>query len=136
MLTQASGDLHIRAVAAGLHEITGDVSEWLESQRIGAGLLILFCTHTSASLLIQENAARAARHDLERFFERAAPEDPTLYAHNDEGPDDMPAHIRAALTQTQLTIPVKAATLVLGTWQGIFLFDIAVIRPSGPLHCI
>ncbi len=123
MLTQASGDLHIRAVAAGLHEITGDVSEWLESQRIGTGLLTLFCAHTSASLLVQENAAMAARHDLERFFERAAPENPALYTHNDEGPDDMPAHIRSALTQTQLTIPVRDATLALGTWQGIFLFE-------------
>ena len=73
--------------------------------------------------MIQENAARAARHDLERFFERIAPEDTALYTHNDEGPDDMPAHIRAALTQTQLSIPVQDGRMVLGTWQGIFLFE-------------
>ncbi len=123
MLTQASGIVEIRAPAPGLHEITGEVARWLDSQRIGSGLLTLFCTHTSASLLIQENAARAARHDLERFFDRIAPEDPSLYTHNDEGPDDMPAHIRSALTQTQLSIPVQGGTMALGTWQGIFLFE-------------
>ena len=123
MLTQASGTLEIRAPNPGLHDITGDVSSWLESRRIGDGLLTIFCTHTSASLVIQENAARAARHDLERFFERIAPEDPSLYTHNDEGPDDMPAHIRSALTQTQLSIPVESGRMVLGTWQGIFLFE-------------
>jgi len=115
--------IEIRARAPGLHEITRNVLDWVESQRIGEGLLTLFCTHTSASLLIQENAAPAARKDLERYFERAAPEDPSLYEHNDEGPDDMPAHIRTALTQTQLSIPVRDGRLVLGTWQGIFLFE-------------
>lgn len=123
MLTQASGTLEFRAPSPGLHDITGDVSGWLDSQRIGDGLLTLFCTHTSASLVIQENAARAAKHDLERFFERVAPEDPSLYTHNDEGSDDMPAHIRSALTQTQLSIPVQRGRMVLGTWQGIFLFE-------------
>lgn len=123
MLIQASGTLEIQAPKPGLHEITDQVSGWLDSQPIGAGLLTLFCLHTSASLVIQENAARAARHDLERFFERMAPEDPSLYTHNDEGPDDMPAHIRTALTQTQLSIPVAKGRLRLGTWQGIFLFE-------------
>ena len=123
MLTQASGILEVRAPVPGLHDITEDVSRWLRKQRIGDGLLTLFCAHTSASLLIQENAANAARHDLERFFDRIAPEDPSLYAHNDEGPDDMPAHIRSALTQTQLSIPVQRGRMVLGTWQGIFLFE-------------
>lgn len=123
MLTQASGTLEIRAPRPGLHDMTGEVSRWLDSQRIGEGLLTLFCTHTSASLVIQENAAPAARHDLEHFFERVAPEDPSLYTHNDEGPDDMPAHIRSALTQTQLSIPVQGGRMVLGTWQGIFLFE-------------
>jgi len=122
MLKQASGTLEIRA-DPGLHEITGAVSKWLESQRIGEGLLTLFCAHTSASLLIQENAAPAARQDLLRFFERVAPENPSLYEHNDEGPDDMPAHIRSALTQTQLSVPVLDGRLALGTWQGIFLFE-------------
>ncbi|HEU5481729.1 MAG TPA: secondary thiamine-phosphate synthase enzyme YjbQ [Sphingomicrobium sp.] len=123
MLIQASGALEIRAAKPGLHDITEDVSLWVDSQRIGTGLLTLFCTHTSASLLIQENAAPAARQDLERFFERTAPENPSLYTHNDEGPDDMPAHIRSALTQTQLSIPVQDGRMVLGTWQGIFLFE-------------
>lgn len=123
MLTQANGSVEIRPTEPGLHDITRLISGWLESQRIGSGLLTLFCTHTSASLVIQENAARAARHDLERFFERIAPEDPSLYTHNDEGPDDMPAHIRSALTQTQLSIPVQGGRMTLGTWQGIFLFE-------------
>ena len=123
MLTQASGTLELRAPKPGLHDITGDVSRWLSEQRITDGLLTIFCAHTSASLLIQENAARAARHDLEQFFERVAPEDPSLYTHNDEGPDDMPAHIRSALTQTQLSIPVQGSRMTLGTWQGIFLFE-------------
>lgn len=123
MLSQANGSLEMRASEPGLHDITRLVSDWLESQRIGDGLLTIFCTHTSASLLIQENAARAARHDLERYFERIAPEDPSLYAHNDEGPDDMPAHIRSALTQAHLSIPVQSGRMVLGTWQGIFLFE-------------
>lgn len=115
--------LQLRAPAPGLHEITGDVARWLGEQRIGTGLLTLFCMHTSASLLVQENAAPAARHDLERFFERIAPEDPSLYTHNDEGPDDMPAHIRGALTQTQLSLPVREGRPALGSWQGIFLFE-------------
>ena len=123
MLTQASGMLEIRAADAGLNDITGEVADWLDSQRIGVGLLTIFCTHTSASLVIQENAARAARRDLEDYFERIAPEDPSLYTHNDEGPDDMPAHIRSALTQTQLSIPVQGKRMTLGTWQGIFLFE-------------
>jgi len=85
-------------------------------------LLTIFCRHTSASLLIQENAAPAARRDLERYFERIAPES-SGYEHDDEGPDDMPAHLRAALTQTQLSIPVADGRLALGTWQRIYLFE-------------
>jgi secondary thiamine-phosphate synthase enzyme len=123
MLQQASTTLQVRAPKQGLHDITGEISRWLDSQRIGSGLLTIFCAHTSASLVIQENAAPAARHDLEAFFERVAPEDPSLYTHNDEGPDDMPAHIRSALTQTQLSVPVRNGKMVLGTWQGIFLFE-------------
>ncbi|HET7317219.1 MAG TPA: secondary thiamine-phosphate synthase enzyme YjbQ [Sphingomicrobium sp.] len=123
MLRQASGMLEVRAPEPGLHDITDRLSGWLDSQRIGIGLLTLFCMHTSASLVIQENAAPAARRDLERFFERIAAEDPALYTHNDEGPDDMPAHIRSALTQTQLSIPVQNGRMRLGTWQGIFLFE-------------
>ena len=123
MLRQSNHILRIRAPKPGLHDITSGVSEWLDSERIGSGILTLFCAHTSASLVIQENAAQAARRDLEDFFERIAPEDPRLYTHNDEGPDDMPAHIRTALTQTQLSIPVQDGKMALGTWQGIFLFE-------------
>jgi secondary thiamine-phosphate synthase enzyme len=92
-------------------------------QQVTTGLLTVYCKHTSASLLIQENAAREVRTDLEAFFEQIAPEDPGRYAHDDEGPDDMPAHLRTALTQVQLSIPVLDGELVLGTWQGIYLFE-------------
>ena len=123
MLRQSSSALLIRAPSQGLHEISDKVSEWVRGQGIDAGLLTVFCRHTSASLLIQENAASAARRDLETYFARIAPEDPSLYTHNDEGPDDMPAHLRTALTQTQLSIPVAGGRMALGTWQGIYLFE-------------
>ena len=123
MLRQSSSALLIRAPSQGLHEISDKVSEWVRGQGIDAGLLTVFCRHTSASLLIQENAASAARRDLEIYFARIAPEDSSLYTHNDEGPDDMPAHLRTALTQTQLSIPVAAGRMALGTWQGIYLFE-------------
>jgi secondary thiamine-phosphate synthase enzyme len=122
-MRQASNTLSIETRGQGLVEITGEVTRWVEAQGMMEGLLTLFCRHTSASLLIQENAAPAARADLERFFARIAPEDPRLYTHDEEGPDDMPAHIRSALTQVQLSIPLAAGRLVLGTWQGIYLFE-------------
>lgn len=122
MLRQASHSLAIRASRAGLLEITDDVRSWASKTGIREGLLTLFCRHTSASLLIQENAAPAAGRDLESFFERIAPEG-SGYEHDDEGADDMPAHLRAALTATQLSIPVQDGKLLLGTWQGIFLFE-------------
>src|ERR1044071_3543162 len=106
MLRQASSTISATAPRQGLHEITSSIANWLREQDIGSGLLTLFCRHTSASLVIQENAAGAARRDLETWFSRIAPEDPSLYTHNDEGPDDMPAHIRAAITATQLSVPV------------------------------
>ncbi|HVN43924.1 MAG TPA: secondary thiamine-phosphate synthase enzyme YjbQ [Steroidobacteraceae bacterium] len=115
--------LTFRAPGRGLLEITGEVRAWLDSHAVSQGLLTLFCRHTSASLLIQENAARAVRRDLEKFFAALAPEDPARYEHNDEGPDDMPAHLRTALTGVQLSIPVADARLCLGTWQGIYLFE-------------
>ena len=91
--------------------------------RVSAGLLTIYLQHTSASLLIQENASPDVRRDLDAFLRRIVPENAALYHHNDEGPDDMPAHIRSALTQTQLTIPVTDGRLQLGTWQGIFLLE-------------
>jgi len=122
-MRQASGTLEARAPRQGLHEITHDVTRWAAAQGITTGLLTLFCCHTSASLLIQENAAREVRYDLEAYFARIAPEDLSLYAHDDEGPDDMPAHLRTALTQVQLSIPLADGRLGLGTWQGIYLFE-------------
>ena len=122
MLHQASHTLAIRASRPGLHELTKDVASWVENSGIQDGLVTIFCRHTSASLVIQENAAPAARRDLEHYFERIAPED-AGYEHDDEGPDDMPAHLRSALTSAQLSIPVQNGRLALGTWQGIFLFE-------------
>jgi len=107
----------------GLHEITADVAAWLSNRSIKTGLLTLFCHHTSASLLIQENADPNVRADLEAYFARIAPEEPGRYAHDDEGPDDMPSHLRTALTQTHLSIPVISGKMALGTWQGIYLFE-------------
>jgi secondary thiamine-phosphate synthase enzyme len=122
MLRQAGHTLSIRAGRPGLHDFTSAVTAWVAGTGIRDGLLTLFCRHTSASLVIQENAAPAARRDLEAYFARIAPENGP-YEHDDEGPDDMPAHLRSALTQTQLTIPVADGRLALGTWQGIFLFE-------------
>lgn len=123
MLRQSITTISVSAPRQGLHEITGRVAEWVSGQGVGAGLLTLFCRHTSASLLIQENAAREVRTDLEKFFEQLAPEEEGRYAHDDEGSDDMPAHLRTALTQVQLSIPVLDGEMALGTWQGIYLFE-------------
>lgn len=122
-MRQASATIEIETRGQGLVEVTREVERRVADAGISEGLLTLFCRHTSASLLVQENAAPAARADLERFFARIAPEDPALYAHGEEGPDDMPAHIRAALTQVQLSIPLAGGRLALGTWQGIYLFE-------------
>lgn len=122
MLRQLNATIPIRAVAQGLTEFTEQVTSFVANSGIRDGLLTLFCRHTSASLIIQENAAPEARRDLETFFSKIAPEG-GHYAHDDEGADDMPAHLRTALTQTQLSIPVHNGRLVLGTWQGIFLFE-------------
>jgi secondary thiamine-phosphate synthase enzyme len=123
VLRQALTEIEVPTPGCGLVEITRPVAEWTGEQGLGQGLLTLFCRHTSASLLIQENAAPEVRADLEAYFERIAPEDPAAYAHDDEGPDDMPAHIRAALTAVQLSVPMMAGRLALGSWQGIYLFE-------------
>jgi secondary thiamine-phosphate synthase enzyme len=122
-MQQAVHPLHVASRGRGLIEITATVREWVDKQQIGTGLLTLFCRHTSASLVIQENADPDVRADLQTFFERLAPEDSQRYRHNTEEPDDMPAHLRAALTQSQLSIPIMEGKLVLGTWQGIYLFE-------------
>jgi secondary thiamine-phosphate synthase enzyme len=107
----------------GLYEFTDSIAGWQREQAVRTGLLTVFVQHTSASLAIQENADPDVMHDLSVFFERLAPEDNRLYRHTVEGPDDMPAHIRAALTATQLAIPVVEGRLALGTWQGVYLFE-------------
>jgi secondary thiamine-phosphate synthase enzyme len=122
-MLQAQHDLTIRTKGQDLYEITGAVVEWLRGQEIRQGLLTLFCRHTSASLTVQENADPGVRTDLLAFFRRTVAEDPALYAHGTEGPDDMPAHIRTALTDVSLSIPVNDGRLLLGTWQGIYLFE-------------
>lgn len=122
-MKQATHTLTIETSGRGLTEMTSDISGWLSRQQMATGQLTVFCRHTSASLLIQENADPDVLKDLEAFFERIAPEEPGRYIHDAEGPDDMPSHIRAALTQTQLSIPIASGKMVLGTWQGIYLFE-------------
>lgn len=120
----------------GLYSMTRDVAQWVRSTEVQSGLLSVFCQHTSASLLIQENADPDVVLDLADYFERVAPEDDPRYRHTSEGSDDMPAHIRTALTQTSLSIPVIAGKMALGTWQGIYLFEhrTAPHRRSVVLH--
>ena len=122
-MKQASTTLCIETPGPGLTEFTGEVAQWIQAQSMDEGLLTLFVQHTSASLLIQENADPDVCRDLQTFFERLAPWDASLYRHTTGGEDDMPAHIRAALTQTSLSIPVIDARVALGTWQGIYLFE-------------
>lgn len=122
-MRQAADLLRIQTKGRGLHEITGEIVAWLHRQNVSTGLITLFCRHTSASLLIQENAAPAVKTDLENFFAAIAPEDPSRYTHNDEGPDDMPAHLRTVLTGVNLSVPIIGGRLQLGTWQGVYLFE-------------
>jgi len=121
-MRQSTTQITIDTRRQGLVDITALIRRWVDAQAMQSALLTVFCRHTSASLLIQENAAPEVRTDIEAYFERIAPES-SSYLHDDEGPDDMPAHLRAALTQLQLSIPVIDATLALGTWQGIYLFE-------------
>lgn len=115
--------LRIRTSSQGLYEFTGDVKKALQKSNIKEGLCTLFVQHTSASLLIQENADPAVKYDLENWLSRLVPENDRLYTHTEEGPDDMPSHIKSALTSTSISIPVENGKLVLGTWQGIYLFE-------------
>ncbi len=115
--------LSVKTTGPGLTGISADVARWLSKQPSGDGQLTLFIRHTSASLTIQENADPDVLKDLETFMRKLAPWEEGLYRHNTEGPDDMPAHIRAALTATSLTIPVIGGALALGTWQGIYVWE-------------
>jgi secondary thiamine-phosphate synthase enzyme len=121
-LRQAGGVLVVQTPGRALVEITREVARWVNEQGVDEGLLTLFCRHTSASLIIQENAAPAVKTDLLDWLAHIAPED-SSYAHDDEGPDDMPAHIRAMLTGVHLTVPIAHGQPLLGTWQGIYLAE-------------
>lgn len=122
-MRQALHHFRIETRGKGFYDVTSVIGAWARAQGLATGLLTLFCRHTSASLVIQENADPAVLRDLETVFSRLAPEGEELYEHDSEGEDDMPAHIRAALTQTQLSIPLSRGALALGTWQGVYLFE-------------
>ena len=122
-MIQAFQKIVVAARGRGLHEITGEVEDWIARNKFREGLLTLHVQHTSASLLIQENADPDVRRDLEAFFQRLVPDGDRIFVHTMEGDDDMPAHVRAALTAVNLSIPVHAGRLALGTWQGIYLWE-------------
>lgn len=121
-MRQSATELVIASPGQGLHEITRDIVRWVEQQGMTTGLLTVFCRHTSASLCIQENAAPEVRGDVLRWLDRIAPES-AGYVHDDEGPDDMPAHLKSILTGVSLSIPVSGGIPALGTWQGIYLCE-------------
>lgn len=116
-------ELTITTRQQGLHNVTREIAALVSSAEIGEGLCTIFVQHTSASLIIQENADPSARHDLERWLNRLVAENDPLYTHTQEGPDDMPSHIKSVLTATSLSIPVVRGQLALGTWQGIYLWE-------------
>jgi len=122
-MRQATSELGIETPGRSFTDVTAEVAAWVSSTGMTEGLLTVFCRHTSASLLIQENADPDVRRDLLAWFDRIAPESDTLYVHDAEGPDDMPAHLKTALTQVQLSIPVMGGRPALGTWQGIYLVE-------------
>ena len=122
-MVNATHRLEVDTRGKGLYEITDRIATWVAGQGVSTGLLTVFIQHTSASLTIQENADPDVVRDLDDFFGRLVPEDVRLYRHTAEGPDDMTSHIRAALTQTQLSIPVERGRMELGTWQGVYVFE-------------
>tara|TARA_Y100001936_G_scaffold157121_1_gene153395 strand:+ start:1001 stop:1420 length:420 start_codon:yes stop_codon:yes gene_type:complete len=122
-MKQIQFQFSIATKGRGIYNISSKIENWVQNQSIRSGLLTLFIPHTSASLLIQENADPDVLKDLNSFFNRLIPDGDPLYDHQAEGPDDMPAHIRSALTQTQISIPVKENKMGLGIWQGIYLFE-------------
>ena len=122
-MKQFTHQIHISTRGKGLYDFTPEIASWLQGHQLQTGLLTVFCQHTSASLVIQENADPDVVADLADFFTRLVPEDIHLYRHTAEGPDDMTSHIRSALTQTHLSIPIRNGKLSLGTWQGVYLFE-------------
>jgi secondary thiamine-phosphate synthase enzyme len=135
---QFTHQIHIATHGKGLYDFTREIESWLRGHETHTGLLTVFCQHTSASLVIQENADPDVVADLADFLTRLVPEDTRLYRHTAEGPDDMTSHIRTALTQTQLSIPIHKGKLALGTWQGVYLFEHRVQphRRSVVLHLL
>ena len=122
-LKYGQGEIKINTSDQKMYEITDEVNAWIKKEEISGGQLTIFIKHTSASLCIQENASRDVLEDIDNFLKKLVPENPTLYRHNIEGKDDMPAHIKSMLTQTSLTVPVRDKKMNLGTWQGIFLLE-------------
>ena len=122
-MRQAFDELKVSTRGKGLYDITRDVRKWVNAQKLQNGLLTVFIQHTSASLTIQENADPDVRGDLVEFFERLAPEDTPWFRHTTEGSDDMPSHIRSALTSTQISVPVRNGAVSLGIWQAIYVFE-------------
>ena len=122
-MRQENHQLSISTKNKGLYNITRKIKLWVTQQKFSTGLLTIFIPHTSASIIIQENADPDVLHDLTNFFQQLVPESGENYLHCSEGPDDMPAHIRSALTQTQISIPVNSGSPSLGTWQDIYLFE-------------
>ncbi|MGI8743041.1 MAG: secondary thiamine-phosphate synthase enzyme YjbQ [Bryobacteraceae bacterium] len=122
-MKQFTRHIRVQTRGKGLYEFTREIGSWLADKQAKTGLLTVFCQHTSASLVIQENADPDVVSDLSDFFARLVPEDTRLYRHTAEGADDMTSHIRSALTQTQLSIPIHEGKLALGTWQGVYLFE-------------
>lgn len=137
-MKQFTHQLHVATHGKGLYDFTREIEAWLRDKPTQTGLLTVFCQHTSASLVIQENADPDVVADLADFFKRLVPEDTRLYRHTAEGPDDMTSHIRSALTQTQLSIPIHKGKLALGTWQGVYLFEhrVSPHRRSVVLHLL
>tara|TARA_B100000686_G_C16398212_1_gene765938 strand:+ start:285 stop:704 length:420 start_codon:yes stop_codon:yes gene_type:complete len=122
-MKQNSYKFSVHSKGQGLYNITQKIKSWTDAQGFWEGLLTVFCSHTSASLIIQENADPDVLHDLNKFLKRIVPENDPVYRHKTEGSDDMPAHIRSALTHTHLSIPISEGRLTLGTWQGLYLFE-------------
>lgn len=122
-MKQSQDVIRVETSGQGLYDITQNVQRWVMGEEVDVGLLTVYCRHTSASLTIQENADPDVRRDLLTFFKRIAAEEAEAYRHSIEGPDDMPAHIRAALTLASVSIPVSSGRMTLGTWQGLYLFE-------------
>lgn len=122
-MRQFTHQIQVATRGKGLYDFTREIQAWIRDKGCATGLLTVFCQHTSASLVIQENADADVTADMSDFFDRLVPEDTRLYRHTAEGPDDMTSHIRSALTQSQLSIPIHEGKLALGTWQGVYLFE-------------